>query len=268
MRRFILSIALVTSLCAGSGCAGLKDVNLLSTEEEVQLGSQISQQLEASEIKLYNDPEVAAYIDDLGQRLARNSDRADIPYVFKVVDTDEVNAFAVPGGYLYVNRGLIVTAENESELAGVIGHEIGHIVGRHSAEQISRQYGLGLLTSIILGNDPSALAQIAAGIAGTGALRKYGRDAELEADYFGVMETYRAGIDPNGIVTFFEKLLAMHDREPNALENFFSTHPPTGERIAEASAQIRKLPAKASLATDSQRFQAIKRKLPPIRRSG
>lgn len=264
MRR-PLPILLFVCFAAVAGCAGLAQVNIISTEDEIAMGTQFAKEIEKGEIKLWPDPEVQAYIDSLGQVLARHSDRNDIPYVIKVVDTDEVNAFAIPGGYLYVNRGLISTAENESELAGVMGHEIGHIVGRHSAKQITRQYGLSVISQVILGSDPSTVAQMTAGIVGNGTLLKYGRDAELEADSYGIEETYRAGIDPNGMATFFEKLLGLHDSEPSGLERLFSTHPPTTERIAAARSQIAQLPAKGALSKDSARFHAIKKKLPALK---
>ncbi|MFN0150525.1 MAG: M48 family metalloprotease [bacterium] len=265
MRR-PLPIVLAVCLAFVAGCAGLSQVNIISTEDEIAMGAQFAKEIESGEIKLWRDPEVQAYIDSLGQVLARHSDRTDIPYIIKVVDTDEVNAFAIPGGYLYVNRGLISTAENESELAGVMGHEIGHIVGRHSAKQITRQYGLSVISGILLGSDPSAVAQITSGLVGNGALLKYGRDAELEADSFGIMETYRAGIDPNGMATFFEKLLGLRESQPSGLEKLFSTHPPTAERIAQARAQIAQLPAKSNLSKDSARFHAIQKKLPALKK--
>ncbi len=266
MMRRLFPIVLVACLAALPGCAGLAQVNIISTEDEIAMGTQFSKEIEKGEIKLWRDPEVQAYIDSLGQLLARNSDRNDIPYVIKVVDTDEVNAFAIPGGYLYVNRGLITTAANESELAGVMGHEIGHIVGRHSAKQITRQYGLSVLSGVLLGSDPSAVAQITSGLVGNGALLKYGRDAELEADSYGIVETYRAGIDPSGMATFFEKLLGLHESQPSGLETLFSTHPPTTERIAKARAQIAQLPARSSLSKDSARFHAIQKKLPALKK--
>jgi predicted Zn-dependent protease len=261
-------LALLIVVLGAVGCGELAKVNMVSTEQELALGKQFSQEMEAKDIKIYEDAEVSAYIDSLGQLLARNSDRNDIPYIIKVVDTDEVNAFAIPGGYLYVNRGLIVTAENESELAGVMGHEIGHVVGRHSAKQMTREYGLGMIAGIALGNNPNQLSAMAANLAGSGTLLKYGRDAELEADAFGVDETYRSGIDPAGMATFFEKLLALQGTaaEGNWLDNLFSTHPPTKERIDKARAKIAGLPPKPGLVKDSPRFQEIKQKLPAIQK--
>ena len=249
----------------GAGCGQLAEINVISTQEELDMGLRFSQEIE-KEIKLISDPVVSAYVDSLGQLLARNSDRADIPYVVKVVDTDEVNAFAIPGGYLYVNRGLIVTAERESELAGVMGHEIGHVVGRHSARQMSRELGLTAVTGLILGNDPNAWASLTANVLSSGTLLHYGREAELEADRYGITETYRSGIDPEGMVTFFEKLLQLEQREPGLLDKFFSTHPPTRERISAGRALIASLPPRSRLATDSPRFHAIQKRLPPIQK--
>lgn len=255
----------------GAGCGGpLKNFNLISEQEELEMGKQFSQEVE-KEVRIYHDAEVAAYINDLGQMLARHSQRPDIPYYIKVVDTDDVNAFALPGGYLYVNRGLISTAESESELAGVMGHEIGHVVGRHGTEQLSKQYGLQIVTSLILGNDPTLSRQIAANIAGIGGtmgLFSYGRDAEREADAFAVQEMYDAGIDPEGMATFFEKLLALHEREPGGLEALFSTHPNTKERIDNVRAQIARLPPKSGLRKDSERFHRIKARLPALKKRG
>lgn len=267
MRPLLRSVLLATLLFTASGCGQLADVNIVSTQEELEMGRQFSQEIE-KELKLYNDPIVAAYVDSLGQLLARNSDRSDIPYVIKVVDTDEVNAFAIPGGYLYVNRGLISTASRESELAGVMGHEIGHVVGRHSAKQMSRQLGLGMISGLLLGNDPSTWASLSANVLSAGTLLRYGRDAELEADRFGIMETYRSGIDPEGMVTFFEKLLDMEGREPGALEKLFASHPPTKERISAGRNLVASLPPKSNLTKDSARFHAIQKRLPAIRAAG
>jgi predicted Zn-dependent protease len=209
------------------------------------------------------------YVRTLGESLAEHSRRSDIPYHIKVVDTDDVNAFALPGGYLYVNRGLISTAENESELAGVMGHEIGHVVGRHGAKQISRAYGLEIITTLITGNNPSTARQIAgqfAGIGGTLGMFHYSRDAEREADALAVQEMYDTGIDPEGMATFFEKLMALHEREPGRLEALFSTHPATQERIQNVRKDIAALPVKAGLRKDSTRFQQIKKRLPAIKK--
>ncbi|MBM3321400.1 MAG: M48 family metalloprotease [Candidatus Eisenbacteria bacterium] len=243
-----------------AGCAAVSELNLVSTEQEVAMGAEFSAEVER-EMKMLDDPVVEAYIDSLGQILARNSDRTDIAYRFRVVDTDEVNAFALPGGFLYVNRGLITTAENESELAGVIAHEVGHVVGRHSAKMLTRQYGIAMIAQIALGEDPGLVKSLVANIAATGALMKYSRDAEREADRFGVDEAHRSGIDPNGMATFFEKLQTMHERKPSSIEKFFSTHPPTAERISDTRSYIASLPALASPTRDSERFRRVQERI-------
>lgn len=263
--RGLTFVASIWALLLFSGCGQLAQVNIISTQDELAMGQRFSQEIE-KELKLISDPAVNAYVDSLGQLLARNSDRSDIPYVIKVVDTDEVNAFAIPGGYLYVNRGLIVTAASESELAGVMGHEIGHVVGRHGAKQMTKEYGLTQLQGLILGNNPSQWSGMAAGVLSSGTLLHYGREAELEADRFGINEAYRSGIDPEGMATFFEKLLSMEQRDPSGLEKLFSTHPPTGERISAGRALIASLPPKTGLTKDSPRFHEIQKRLPPVQK--
>ena len=245
------------------GCAGrISDINIFSDAEEVQLGKQFSREIE-KELKIYTDPVVTAYIDQLGQHLANYSQRKNITYHFKVVDTEAVNAFAVPGGYLYVNIGLIRAAENESELAGVIGHEIGHVVGKHGMKQMTRQLGLAAVAQLALGEDQSKLEQMVAGLAATGVLTKYSRDAEREADIYAVQEMYDAGIDPEGMATFFEKLRNLQKSRPSKLQQMFATHPLTTERITAVRSQIARLPRKSNLKKDSRRFHQIKKRLPP-----
>jgi predicted Zn-dependent protease len=251
-RALFLGIALPVL----AGCAAVSQVNLLSTEQEVEMGAQFAAEVE-KEMAMLDDAAVESYIDSLGQVLARNSDRPDIAYRFRVVDTDEVNAFALPGGFVYVNRGLVTTAENESELAGVIAHEVGHVVGRHSAKMITRQYGIAMIAQIALGENPGVVKELVANIAATGALMKYSRDAEREADRLGIDETVRSGIDPAGIVTFFDKLKGLQQREPSAVESFFSTHPDTEERIAYTDRYIASLSAAGVGTRDSDRFQRI-----------
>ena len=181
--QLTLWVALVVITSSGLfGCAGrISDINIFSDTQEVQLGKQFSREIE-KEMKIYSDPVVTTYIAQLGQHLASHSQRKNITYHFKVVNTEAVNAFAVPGGYLYVNIGLIRAAENESELAGVIGHEIGHVVGKHGVKQMTRQLGLAAVAQLALGEDQNKLEQMVAGLAANGVLMKYSRDAEREAD--------------------------------------------------------------------------------------
>jgi len=260
LRSRICLILVVFSL----SCATVSQLNLLSTVQEVEIGRQAANEIER-EISIYRDPVVSAYVDSLGQALAKYSRRPNLKYTFKVVDTDQVNAFALPGGWLYVNRGLITTAENEAELAGVIGHEIGHVVGKHGARQISKQFGLAVFVELAVGSEnPSLARQIAGQFAALGAgltLLKYSRDAEREADHLAVEETFSAGINPEGMATFFEKLMAQQESEPGGSSGWFSTHPASQERIANVRKQMRKLPAGKRLQTDSGRFQQIKSRI-------
>jgi predicted Zn-dependent protease len=250
LRFAILAVPIFVS------CATVGQLNIISEEQEIQMGAEFAQELQ-KELKFITDPVVVGYVEQLGQSLVRVSQRSDLPYTFQVVDTDEVNAFAVPGGHLYVNRGLIEAAESESELAGVLGHEIGHVVGRHSARQLTQQYGIGIIASIALGENPGMLTQVAAQIAATGAVTSYSRSMESEADSYGVQELHDAGIDPSGLATFFDKLEAMRDGGGGGLEQFFSTHPDPGARAQTVRAQIAQLPPK-QYRGDSQGFRDAK----------
>jgi predicted Zn-dependent protease len=261
-----LTLFVTLFVVAGSGlfgCAGrISDINIFTDAQEVQLGKQFSREIE-KELKIYSDPVVNAYIDQLGQHLANHSQRRNITYHFKVVNTEVVNAFAVPGGYLYVNIGLIRAAENESELAGVIGHEIGHVVGKHGVKQMTRQLGLAAVAQLALGEEQSKLKKMVANLATNGVLMKYSRDAEREADIYAVQEMYDAGIDPEGMATFFEKLRNLQKSKPSRLQQMFATHPLTTERITAVRSQIARLPRKSNLKKDSRRFHQIKKRLPP-----
>ena len=263
-----LTLWVTLVVIAGSGFFGcmekVNNINIFTDEEEIQLGLQFSHQIER-EMQMYSDSVVNAYIAQLGQHLVNHSQRQDITYHFKVVNTEAVNAFAVPGGYLYVNIGLIRAAESESELAGVIGHEIGHVVGKHGVKQLTRQLGLAAVIQLALGEDQSKLEQIVTGLAANGILMKYSRDAEREADEYAVQEMYDAGIDPEGLAIFFERLLNLQRRSPSKLEQLFSTHPPTIERVTTIRSHITQLPRKSNLQKDSGRFHQIKKRLPPLR---
>lgn len=262
--HFICVVVLVGGL---TSCAAvLSEVNIFNDEDEVELGNRFSKEIE-KDLTLYRRvPVVSEYIRQLGARLVRHSKRKNIVYHFKVVDDEAVNAFALPGGYVYVNLGLIRAAENEAELAGVMGHEIGHVVGSHGAKQLTKQLGFAALEQIVLGKNPNELEKLAGTIARTGALMKYSRDAEREADAYAVRQMHDAGIDPAGIATFFETLRQLHKRQPGQLEQFFSTHPPTDERIQNVRTQIARQPRKPNLRKDSLRFREVKRRLPPPKR--
>ena len=253
---------LVIGLSFTVSCAAVNQLNLLTPQDEVGIGRQAAKEVE-KEMPMLKDEVVVAYVDSLGQAMVKASGLAMFEYHFNVVDTDDVNAFALPGGFLYVNRGLIEAADTEAELAGVIGHEIGHVVGHHGARQISKQYGLAVLVELVAGGDEnSSLARdIASQFASFGAgltLLKYGRLAEQESDAYAVQFTYKAGIHPEGVAKFFEKLLALHANQPKGMEVWFTTHPPTQERINFVRKEIAELPKKTDLKMTSARFEDIK----------
>jgi len=202
----------------------------MSDQQEVKLGKQINQQLVENEITLSNNSQLNAYIDRIGQRLVPHSDRPNLPYTFQVVEDDSINAFATMGGFVYINTGLIATADNESELASVVAHEIGHIASRHAVEQMrQRAIAQGLLSAA--GLDESNAVQIGVELA---VSRPNSRQDELEADERGLRMLRQAGYAPIGMVTFMEKL----QRQGGAPPSFLSTHPATGERIQALKAQM------------------------------
>ena len=199
-------------------------ISNISNAQELQLGKDINQELvKSGRAKAYDNTEINSYINDIGQRLAQTSQRSDIPYIFQVVDDDSINAFATMGGYVYINKGLIAAADNEAELASVIGHEIGHIAGRHGIEQMrNRAISQGLLSAA--GVDRNNAVQIGVELA---VSRPNGRSDELEADRFGLENIIQANYAPAGILGFMQKLLNQGGSTPG----FLSTHPATSERI-------------------------------------
>ena len=248
-------VAGATSVAAACG---------ISTQQEQQLGADYSAQLN-QQLPIVDHAQVNAYINDLGREVAAAGDR-HLPYRFYIVNADAVNAFAVPGGYIYVNRGLVERTDNMMELAGVLAHEIGHVEERHSVEQMERVQGanLGLnLAYILLGRAPSGLEQTAIGVGGNLVFAKYSRGAEDEADEVAIDLLLNAGINPRGLLTFFDELLAEQQRSPSALETWFSTHPTTQDRIAATKARIDAIPAARlrGMQTNSQAFQTFKARL-------
>lgn len=247
--RFALPLVVIFALsCGGSG----GNFNLISIEEEWQLGNQLAQDV-ARQMPVERD----AYVTALGQRIAAQTPMANLPWNFYVVRNNEINAFAIPGGHVYVHSGLINAASNASELSGVMAHEISHVVARHSTEQISRQYGLSVLAGIILGQNPAVYQQLLAQILAGGAFARFSREAEREADDLGVRSMNQAGYNPDGMVTMFQKLLAREKSQPGTVEKFFSTHPLTADRIKDVQNEISKLPQKAT-RTDEPEFGALK----------
>jgi predicted Zn-dependent protease len=254
MKRIVILVATVVL----GGCA-------VSQQQEVQMGQQYSAQI-AQQLPLINDPEVVRYINVLGDSIANVTSRRDLDWHFFVVNSTEVNAFAVPGGYVYVNRGLIERATSMDELAGVLGHEIGHVVRRHSVKQMQQQQGanLGITLACVLTSICNNQATGAAVNLGANALfAKFSRSDEAEADEEGFKNVIQAGINPEGLVTMFQKLLDERTATPGAVDAWFATHPLEEDRIADVQRLINTLtPAQlAPLTKDSKNFQTFKARL-------
>jgi predicted Zn-dependent protease len=224
---WVSALFLVLAACASSG-VNQGDFNVVSIVEEWQLGQQLESDL-ARELVLVDDPIIVGYINEVGNRLVRQTEMAGLPWEFHVVRNDEINAFNIPGGHVYVHTGLIKAARNSSELVGVMAHEVGHGVARHSTEQLTRAYGLNIVAGILLGSDPAAYQQILAQILGTGAIASFSRDAEREADGLAVSYLYEAGYDPRGFVNFFEVLMEQGRavKTSECWAHFFATTLPT-----------------------------------------
>jgi len=233
----------------------------ISEAQEIELGREAATMIEA-DLQLLDDQRVGDYVSRLGQALVARSGRAELSYVFTVVDSPEINAFALPGGFIYVNRGLIEAAENESELAGVLGHEVGHVVARHGVDQMQRaqiaNLGLGVLGSLLGRGRVASIGNMAGELVAGGAFMKFSRDAEREADQLGARNMAGAGQPPRGMITFFEKLDALRESDPNAVERFFASHPSPTERIQNLSGLVDGLSVSPDRQTDPDRFQQVR----------
>ena len=244
-----------------------KGVNLYSLEHEIAIGKGAAQEIERS-AKLITDPVVTEYVNRVGQNLVRNSD-AKVPFIIKVIDSDEVNAFALPGGFFYVNSGLILAADEEAELAGVMGHEIGHVAARHYTRSVTKGTILQWATIplILLGPGGWGGYGLYQGLnlAIPMGFLKFSRDQEREADYLGLQYMYKAGYDPNAFVSFFEKLQAQERRRPGSIPKIFSDHPPTPERVQKAQEEIATiLPARDEYIVTTSEFDLVKARLGKI----
>ncbi len=239
--------------------------NWYSVERQVAMGRQFAQQVE-SQVKLVNDPVVTEYINRLGQNLVRNSD-AQVPFTIKVIDSDVVNAMALPGGFFYVNSGLILAADEEAEVAGVMAHEIAHVAACHAAREQTRASLLQMasIPFIFVGGGIGYAGYEAAGLGGMFGILKFSRNFEAEADYLGIEYMYRAGYDPSAFVSFFEKVQAMEKKKPGTLAKAFDTHPQSQDRIEKSQEEIRKiLPARAQYVVTTSEFDEVKARLGAI----
>ncbi len=235
-------------------------VNFYSLEKEIALGKSFADEVERTS-KMVRDPIISEYVNRIGQNLVRNSD-AKVPFQFKVVDNDAVNAFALPGGYIFVNTGLLVKADTESEVAGVLAHEIAHVAARHGTRQATRAQlaHLGIIPLVILTGGWTGFGiQQAAAFAIPVTFLQFSKGMEAEADYLGVQYLYKAGYDPIAFVDFFEKLQTMEKTKPGAVAQVFRSHPLTDDRIARTQKEIdRILPAKPEYVVDRSEFLDVR----------
>ncbi len=233
-----------------------------SKEKEMQVGRQLAMEVE-QQAKLVDDEMVTEYINRIGQNIVLHSD-AKVPFTIKVIDTDEVNAFALPGGFFYVNKGLILAADNESELAGVMAHEIAHVCARHAMENQGKATAMnyGMLAGIIFGGGiVSTVLQNGGGILGALGMLKFSRGAEEEADRLGVQYLYASGYDPTGMATMFEKLASQNKKKPSSLAKLFSSHPQSLDRRDASLALVARFPEKEEYIISTSEFQRVKEHL-------
>jgi predicted Zn-dependent protease len=236
--------------------------NWYSIETDIKMGRQYAQMVDSSS-KLVSDPVITEYVNRLGQNLVRNSD-AQVPFTFKVIDSDIINAFSLPGGFVYVNSGIILTADEEAELAGVMAHEIAHVCARHATRQMTRgQYaGLATIPLIFVGGGIGYAVYQAAGLGLPVAFMSFQRGFEAEADYLGLQYDYKTGYDPQAYISFFEKVQAQEKKKPGFMDKTFASHPQTPDRIAETQKEIATiLPAKPEYIVSTSEFDDVKARL-------
>jgi predicted Zn-dependent protease len=239
--------------------------NWYSLETEIRMGKQYAMQVEQG-VKLVQDPVVTEYVNRIGQNLVRNSD-AQVPFTIKVIDSDEVNAFALPGGFFYVNSGLILAADEEAELAGVMAHEIAHVAARHGTRQMTRAQwaNIGTIPLIFIGGGIGYGIYEAAGLGLPLTFMKFQRNFEAEADYLGLQYMYKTGYDPQAFISFFEKIQAKEKKKPGTLAKAFASHPQTPDRIEKSQQEIATiLPAKAQYIVSTSEFDDVKSRLATI----
>jgi beta-barrel assembly-enhancing protease len=236
--------------------------NWYSIESEIRMGKEYAQMVESS-AKMVQDPVVGEYVNRVGQNLVRNSD-AKVPFTIKVVDSDEINAFALPGGFFYVNSGLILAADEEAELAGVMAHEIAHVAARHATRQMTRgnMVNIASIPLIFVGGGIGYAVRSAAGIGLPLTFLTFSRGFEAEADYLGLQYMYKAGYDPQAFISFFEKIQAKEKKKPGSLSKAFATHPQTPDRIERSQEEISKiLPAQPQYIVSTSEFDTVKARL-------
>lgn len=238
-----------------------RQLNFYSLDKEVALGRQVAAEVDR-QAKFIDDPVITEYINRVGQNIVLHSD-AKVPFTIKVLDSDDVNAFALPGGFFYVNKGLILAADNEAEIAGVMAHEIAHVAARHGVEQATKAQitNYAMIPLIFVSGGLGQLVYQAAQIGVPLAFLKFGRGAESEADTLGAQYTWAAGYDPNALVTFFEKLEKKEKSKPSTISKLFRSHPPTPDRISDVRVLLGRFPERDEYTVSTSEFNRVKARL-------
>jgi predicted Zn-dependent protease len=262
MRRKKALLTVAITLWASTAIGAL---SLISVNDEIALGREAQQEVRRQVPEL-RDATVSNYLENLGRRIAARADGPRYPYSFDVANKREINAFALPGGPIWVHRGAIDAAQNEAQLAGVLAHEIAHIANRHAAAQITKgtfaNVGLGVLGALLGGSNGARIAQIGAGVAAQATMMKFSRDAERQADMKGLTYMKRAGYDPRGMVEFLQVLRARQGRDPGSVQTFFASHPAPAERVSRLQQEANRL---AGGRRDSAQFQQVQSRLARLR---
>jgi predicted Zn-dependent protease len=247
--------------CGSSGIGGASGSSV-SLDQEWQLGQQMAAQV-AQQVHFVNDPVANAYVRAVGERIHAQTPLADRPFDFHIVDDPEINAFSIPGGHVYVNRGLIGAIDKADELAGVLGHEESHIVARHVIKQAEQQQTIGAIGSILLGQNPGVLQQLVAQVLAGGAMARFSRADEKEADDLGVRFMTAAGYNPQGMVDLLETLQAQEKTQPGKVARFFADHPLTPDRIRDVQGRVGSMASSSGLITDEPEFHEAKARVAP-----
>jgi predicted Zn-dependent protease len=251
----LLFLVVLMTGCASGGAGG----DGVSLDQEWQLGQQMAAQV-AQQTRLVNDPEALAYVRQMGERIHAQTPLAGRPFNFYIVDDPAVNAFSIPGGHVYVNRGLIAQADKADMLAGVMAHEISHVVARHVIKQIEQQQQISLIGGILLGQNPSGLQTLLAQVLAGGVMARFSRADEKQADDLGLGYMSAAGYDPHGMLEMFQKLLSLEQGQPSAVDRFFIDHPLTQDRIHDIQNRINSMRSTSGIVDEPQ-YQAIRRRV-------
>jgi len=254
MSVVLCPLLLFVAACGSGGLGGG-----ISLDEEWQLGNQAAAQVD-QQVQLVNDSQANAYVRSVGERIHAATPLANRPFDFKIINDSTVNAFSLPGGHVYINSGLIQQADKVDMLAGVLAHEISHVVARHAIKQVQQAQEINVIGSILLGQNQNALAQIAAQILAGGAMARFSRGDEKQADDMGLDFMAQAGYDPHGMLDMFEKLLSLERSRPGAVARFFQDHPGTQDRISDISGRISRM-SRTSGIVDDPEYQVIRRRL-------